>query len=730
MGFFSRKKKEAPPPEEHGLDPVDVLNSKLDTIEEAGMDQTRQWVSVWQENLRYFFGDQLGHKKPEKEWEWIIVNYLWASAMQEIAKLSRNNPKIIANPWEQGDTDAAEVWQSHLQWHWQKGLNNTGMRIEQLRAILDGKLCGYRISKVFWEEKDSWDDRQKKWVGNVRHKLWHPAQFWADGDEKIDDGNCGTQRYVSLEWAKWRWPDFAKELEEESQKYESPAESWIGDHIRGANAAPSTTAAYGDIDRSEESVKHNRILSLVTRADKSTGRMEPKEKQKVVRISEIYFKDFGEVENIDEEDVPAGELMATGRIYNDGPLFYDSKTNKIFPDKPENWPKREVRRWREPKYPYGRYIIRAGNTILNPGEESGKSHEAQRYPYKKWPFVTVPHYLLPHMWQGSDGIQLYKSTQDLINISVSHLLNNMKNYGDPKVAMETGAVEVNPRTKKCFKVGKGAGSIIRLTKGALKEGRFALLAPPAPSASASQFYGIMSQEFKNLVGLQSISRGEKQPGEVSATEAQWLAISSNDRIQLQSVFEEEWIKGICERVGEVCQANYDVERYIRIVGEDQMTGVKQITQRLKDISFDVEVLPATTLPHDPDKRIEKHMKAWEILNQPVANPMLPEVLRDLEVSNWKKLLQQHEPWMMWTQFLQLVQAVKEKKIPAEEAIRVVLNRFLELQKREQFMVPRPVEEEKKGPEREIKVKRTKETDNAADKKGTKSTEEYEETIRE
>ncbi|MHC4464360.1 MAG: portal protein, partial [Planctomycetota bacterium] len=713
------------PPEEHGLDPVDVLNSKLDQMEEAGMERTKEWASVWQENLRYFFGDQLHDKKSEKEWEWIIVNYLWASAMQEIAKLSRNNPKIMTPAWEQGDTDAAEVWQSHLQWHWQKGLNNTGMRIEQLRAILDGKLFGYRVSKVFWEEKDAWDDRQTKWTGNVKYKLWHPAQFWADADEKINDGNCGTFRYVSLEWAKSRWPEFKKELDEEADKYEEPTSGWMGTHIRGAKAAPSTTSQTGSTDPGDGAGRADAILNLVMRSDKTTGKMEPKEKEKVIKLSEIYFKDYEEVERIQEENIPADELIKTGLIYEQGAIFYDSKTNTPFDD-PKKWPKREARRWKEPKYPYGRYVIRAGKTILNPGEESGKSYGSQRFPYKKWPFVTVPHYLLPHMWQGSDAIQLYKSAQDLINVSVSHLLNNMKNYGDPKIAMETGAVETNPRTGKHFKIGKGAGAIIRLVRGAWKDKRFGILDPPTPSVAAMQFYGLMSQEFKNIVGLQSIGKGEKQPGELTATEAQWLAISSNDRIQLQSVFEDEWIKGVCERVAEICQVNYDEGRYIRIVGEDKTAGIQKITQQLKSIQFDVEILPATTLPYDPDKRIDKHLKAYEILSQPVINPMLPEILRDLEVTNWKKLLQQHEPWMMWIQFLQLVEAVKAKKVDVNEALRVIANRLYQLQQMQQLMTPAPKED---GPERETKTKTSEEKITGGEKAGTKKTREVEETIR-
>jgi hypothetical protein len=601
------------------------------------------------------------------------------------------------------------------------------MRIEQLRAIMDGKLFGYRISKVFWEEKDAWSDKDGKWEGNVRHKLWHPALFWADGDEKIDDGNCGTQRHVSLEWAKTRWPEFAKKLDEEADKHEEPLTSgWMGTHIRGAKAAPSTTSQSGSADPGEGAARQDRILNLVMRSDKTTGKMEPKEREKVIKLSEIYLKDYDEVEQVQQEDVPAKELIAQGLIYEVNGIFYDSKTNKPFDD-PSKWPRREARRWKEPKYPYGRYVIRAGHTILNPGDESGKSYMNQRFPYKKWPFITVPHYLLPHMWQGSDAIQLYKSTQDLINISVSHLLNNMKNYGDPKIMMETGAVETNPRTKKHFKIGKGAGAIIRLVRGAIKGDRFKIVDPPTPSVAASQMYALMSQEFKNLVGVQSIGKGEKQPGELTATEAQWLAISSNDRIQLQSVFEDEWIKGICEKVAEICQVNYDEGRYIRIVGEDKSAGIQQITQKLKSIQFDVEILPATTLPYDPDKRIEKHIRAWEILNQPVANPMLPEVLRDLEVTNWKKLLQQHEPWIMWTQFLQLYQAVKEKKVPADEAMRVIRNRLLQLQRQERFMVPR--EEEKQEPQREITTKTSEEKVTGGEKAGTKKTREVEETIR-
>ena len=83
---------------------------KLDKIVESGMAKTRRFYSMWNENLRYFFSDQLHGMPKRKNWEWVVLNYIWPSAMQEIAKLTKNNPKIIVQPWEENDTEKAEVW--------------------------------------------------------------------------------------------------------------------------------------------------------------------------------------------------------------------------------------------------------------------------------------------------------------------------------------------------------------------------------------------------------------------------------------------------------------------------------------------------------------------------------------------------------------------------------------------------------------------------------------------
>lgn len=644
-------------------DPNLKLNNALTEKVDAGMAKTEMWAEIWQSGILYFFGEQLEGKKRHKNWDWVVVNYIYPSAMQEIAKLSKNNPKIIVHPWEDNDTEVAETWQSKLQWDWQNGMNKHGMRLEQIAAIMDGKIFGYRVSKVFWEDQDSWDDEKKEWKGEAKHRLWHPAQFWASDDERIDDGDCGTVRYVTLGWAVQRWPDYEEKLEQEAEEIEGGLKSTEG--IRGSysgsgSAAATTAGTFSGGTEKEMMPITSRLVALVTGADRTFGRNVPK-KVKIVKIEEIYFKDYESTDEKIEEDIPKEELLLEKKIVLQDGAFFDTQTNK--PITPEDWPKRVTKEYKQPKYPNGRYIIRCGKTILNPEEKD------QVWPYSRWPFVIVPHYLLPHMWQGSNAIEMYKPMQDMINISVSHLFNNMKMFGDPKIAVENDAIAINPKTGKHYKILSGAGTIIRLVRGGLK--RLKIVDPSPPSAGATMLYQLFSQEFQNLTGLHAIARGERE-GRMTATEASNLAVSSHDRVALQSVYEDEWIRGIMTLDAEICQRNYSPERFIRIVGEDQTAGVTQITSRMKEIKFDVRIEPSSTLPFDEEKKQARYLQAYQLMADPNPNPLLPDVLRILEIGNWKKLINQHRIWVKWSQFLALYQQVKAGEIEPQAAIQMLI----------------------------------------------------------
>lgn len=637
------------------------LNQRLDRLEKDGMAITESFVDMWTTALQYFFGEQLQGKKHHRRWEWVVLNYIWPTAMQEMAKLTKNPPKIITHPGSDDDTESAEAWRALLQWMWEYGLSPDGMRWEQMRGILDSKLFGYRVSKVCWEDRprNGWDDVNKTWVGNVEHTLVHPAMFWASADcEKIEKAQaCGTSRWVRLEWAQKRWPKFKDELEQAAT--EGQITSSGGSTVRGARGTTGSAAAIasglsgGD---SEGTIRE----SLSSMADLIIGRSVMHQdvaqtSEKIVKISEIYFLDETEIPQREEADIPAEELVMSGQAQL-GPMGEVLDMGGM-PIQREQWPTRVVREWDEPKYPYGRYVVRCEKVILNP--ETRDEPYAQRYPYKQWPFIVLPHYLLPHMWQGINAVEMYRGAQDWINVSVSYLGNHLKMCGLPQIAVEDNAMSMNPKTRKAYDVPTTSGGIIRLLRGGLN--RFKRLDPAPLSPAIVPLYNLFTEEFKNLTGMQAVAMGQQERHRMTATESEHLLLNAHDRISLQSAMEDIWIVRVARLAAEIAQARYEVGRIVRIVGQEHTQGVMQISQRLKDVDFDVDIEAGSTLPYDEEKRIQKFQIAYQLLNGP-PNPMLPLMLRTLEVPNWKELLMQHQAYVQFMQFMQMQQAIQSGQV--------------------------------------------------------------------
>lgn len=652
---------------EKDLTTEEGLLKYLKQVETAGMTRTSDWASMWQTSIRYYFSDQLEGRKTHKDWDWVVLNYIWPAHIAEIAKLTRNAHTIVAEPWEDSDSEAAEAWQSLLQWQWTKGLNKRGMRLEQMQTILDQQLFGYSVTKAFWQDKIEWTD--DGWQGDVKTRLWHPAEFWATDDERIDDGDCGTERVIELEEAIKLFPDFKEELEEEANKFaEGPSESSFTS-IRGQLSSAGTypDEGKGGIDTGTKRVGSGLLLNLILRSDKlNKPNDDTKQKAsiKLVKINETWITDPQEKNEEIEESIPPEELIARGQIINQGGIFLNAETGQ--PIQPEEFPTRPVGKQQVPVYPRGRVVLHVGDVILSD----------QPYTYSRWPFVITPHYLLPHMWQGIDAVQLYKSTQDMINVSTSHLFNNMKQYGDRKVMIEEGAIRApKGKDKAMYRIGKGAGSVIRVALGAIKGQRIKFVEPSQIPPAATQLYSLFAQEFKNIQGLQSIAKGEKQPGKMTAAESNILAISSNDRIQLQSVYQDEWIKQTAGLIAEIIKDKYEPGRWVRVIGEDNSLGIQQITEGLKNTKFDVDILPALTLPFDKEKRQQSFLTANQLVTQPIASPMTDILLRELEIPGWKKILKRYESWVQFLAFNQLIEAVKSGETDPRSALQQLIQRF-------------------------------------------------------
>jgi len=273
------------------------------------------------------------------------------------------------------------------------------------------------------------------------------------------------------------------------------------------------------------------------------------------------------------------------------------------------------------------------------------------------------------MWQGVNAVTLYKSTQDMINTSVVHMINNLKQFGDPRIAVEEGAIAANPKTKRPWSISSAAGAVLRLARGGLGKYR---VEPPMPiSPAAAGIYELFSQEYKNLTGLQAVAQGQQLRSGTTATEAQHLAVSSNDRIFLQSIYEDEWVKEVACLIAWTMQEYYDEGRWVRIVGQDKIEGIQQITTKEKSVKYDMKVEAGTTLPFDEEKRLAKYQTAYQLLENPTANPMLPEILRILEVPNWKKMLDELPAYIKYKQFVALYRQVRDGQVDPNQAVQML-----------------------------------------------------------
>ena len=106
------------------------------------------------------------------------------------------------------------------------------------------------------------------------------------------------------------------------------------------------------------------------------------------------------------------------------------------------------RRFEEPTFPRGRYVIKIGrDLILNPKEAD------QVYKYSRFPYIVGIHHRLPHIWQGLNGTEMSQSPQTYVNTTFSTLLNYVKFHGNPPTVVEEDALADSQKGKVNKKPG-------------------------------------------------------------------------------------------------------------------------------------------------------------------------------------------------------------------------------------------------------------------------------------
>lgn len=637
------------------------LNAFLDDLRDAGMTVTKKWMEMWFTAIQYAWGQQLQGWNLKKDWQYVVVNRIYPLMFQTIAKLAGNNPKILTNAWDdekEGSTEYAEKWAGHLQYLWESPYE-LNMRLKLIKGLLDCAVFGYMVGKGQWELKPrgGWDTTSKSWIGKTDEYFVHPGLFWCDpsAENLTTAENCGTRRRVKLEWAQNRWPKHSKDIEAQAYTATDPRYT-AGDMISYQDQKGKTLSV------SRQNM-FSKLVNLILNQGTATGSGQvtdviASDKQMFVDIEEIYWRDYAEEHIKIEDNVPKKTLLRQGVIIEEEitGAFLDTKTKKPLTE----WPKQLIKEYDEPKYPNGRFVLRVGNTILNPDEKD------QVYKESRWPFTVMPYHVLPHMWQGGNAVEMARNNNDFLNITISSMVQQVRRTADPTKVIEAGALakgrDGKVRSKK--DAITGLGRIIIAARGALQRNAIKNLEYPPLDPAVATLAEILKKDIDAQEFMHPIARGEKEKGQQTKAEVIRLNQNALDYVGLQGVFLDKWIDDTMTLVAELCQRNYEPDRLMKMLADDVQSGVKA-TQQMFDVRFDVNIEPGSTLPFDEVKKQQEYGAAYKLLENPIPNPMIEDMLRVLNISKRKEILERYQGLQLFRQFImmgQLLQQVEPEQI--------------------------------------------------------------------
>lgn len=641
------------------------LNILLDDMRDAGMKVTNTFRSIWDTAIQYIWGKHYEDWKLKEEWQYVVVNRIYPLMFQTIAKLSSNDPKIMAHAWDdekEGTTKFAENWAGHLDYLW-KSPYELDMRLKLPKGLLDCGTFGYMVGEPFWESKprNGWDPKEKRWIGKAGMRFHHPARFWTDPTAETMEHaeNCGIIRRVKMEWAQNRWPEHKKAIFTES--YTAGDDKYIAGnrYVSGSDLSYKNQQAEPDKVSENKRSRFSRIASLIldsVGAGDNASLQEHGSDQRYVDLEKICWRDYSERTVKIEDNVPLDKLVQNGEVAVEEitGLILNTKTQEPL----EDFPTEVTDEYKEPVFPNGRMVLRIGRTILNP------KNEDQVYKESKWPFIVMPYHILPHMWQGGNAVEMSRNNNDMLNMTVSSLLNQVRRTADPTKLVEKNALalgrdgKIRSKRDSITKLGR----IVFVAKG--KIDRIKDWVYPKVDQSVIQLAATLKQDIDDQMFMQDVGRGAASPGQQTKAEIVRLDRNSDTYTALQGIFLDKFIDDTMTLIAEIIQRNYEPGKLLRIF-EDQEKQSTQVSQEMLDVRLDVNIEPGSTLPYDEVKKQTEYKLAHDLLAAPIPNPMIEDMLRVLNISRRKEILDKYQGLQLFRQFVQigatLAQGLEEAK---------------------------------------------------------------------
>ncbi len=679
-----------------------ALNGQLNNMLDGGRGRMLQLLAMQRDAIRYLYGDQI-RKNRKKGWDYPVLNRIYSDLFQEIAMLSANNPRIDTPPREDTDIEVAKSVGQVLKGVWSEVLH---MRIKVIAGLLDDHLCGIKIAKCFWEPQDRWDDKQaqqtgKGWKGQLRVNVLKPHYFGCDPDVDLAieiptrARYVWTERYMDKRDAAARWPKYKQHLKDLGE-WDELQKTIIGSSA-GVSRGGSTIDETG-FDRSDyswsgrdtgedaeanERALQERLANFVLGGDNdeisALNSDMTAQDDSLVLVQEFYFRDYATTEEAAKMEDDALGVDGAAHYFRekDSPFILDrdkpiygndeagAPTQEVtgyeqFNKTKDTWPQTEVRAaYEAPKYPNGRFVLRLGEQTIVAD---------QPWPYERWPFAVAPAYLMPHRWEGPNFVEMSRGYQDWMNEIASHLTMYIKFFSDPVTAVEQGALARGPRKKKKSVIPNWAGAVLRLRPG--KIDRVKRFEPPALPQTIFQIFEMFKIADQDQKGVHDIAQGRQSKGDQTLGELNMLNRNTRQRIGLQGVMLDEWLKQIALCVVELMQRHYTVGDWVRYTGDEPeaVQSATLWTQEMASAKFDVILEPVSTLPYDDEREAAKYMNAYGV----VGEAMLEELLVKLKIQNIPEIMQKHQ---IVGPLVQLMEMAGEQGMAPEQLFAAIMQQL-------------------------------------------------------
>lgn len=677
------------------------FHAKLNMLEVNSKIRTREFMKLAQDGVRYIYGHQI-HTKRKEGWDYPVFNKLFADNIQEVAILTANKPKLFATPLEDTDEAVAQACGQILQAYW--GPKKLNMLNLIYAALLDAKTAGIYIFKWWWDRKRLWDSQQRRYRGDLCMQVVNPMYFGFDPNVEIaaripfDARYIVTERYMEMDEAAQHWPVYAEYLREVKGMKDVDGPYWIpgaGDDTTDETGADAAAGEFSgrEVTEHAQDVFQRRLADILVGKPIDEVFTETRQTGSMVKVQEFFWK-CNEDEVIEDEyepfqpphrqeGGPAG--WSEGGLYKDvsdpniydrnKPLYNDNGVltgHGVFDSKTDKWPQRLKKKGGKiPKWPNGRNTVRIDDEVIVQDEA---------WPYSQWPFAVGVNYMLPHVANGLNGVELARQLQDYLNNVGCHFLNFIKHHSDPEWLAEEDVFDTVRARKDKAKGGivipNNAGAVIVVKSGAIRQKKLERLKAAEIPSSLFQIFDVLENMTKHIVGVWDVAHGKTTKGEQTLGEIAMLNRNTRLRVGLQGMLLDGCLQQVGQGSIEVLQRNLPVDSWVRILGEGEaaVKAATKWTQDMKTARMDVELEPGSTMPYDEEREIARYQAAFE-----AAGPaMLEALLKKLKIPNVEEILQNHDLLGALSALMEEAQAADKGPQEVMAALKQLLSSMKEL----------------------------------------------------